>query len=69
MNRPTRKHLEAVFRILQYLKKNLGRGLSFKKSTKIDVFVFTNADSASSSIDRRSTTRYCTFVLGNMVNW
>ena len=62
MNMPTRRHLEAVFRILQYMKKNHGKGLFFKKTAKRDVVVFIDADWAGSLIDQRSTTGNCTFV-------
>ena len=56
MNSPTKRHLEAVFRILQYLKKTPGRGLYFRKTTERTVEIFTNADWAGSLTDRRSTT-------------
>ena len=69
MNRPTEKHFEAVFRILQYLKKSLGRSLYFKKTTERNVEVFTDVDWAGSLTDQRSTTGYCTLVWGNLVTW
>ena len=31
MHDPMEEHLEVVYQILRYLKKNLGRGLMFKK--------------------------------------
>lgn len=31
---PNTKHLEAVYRILRYLKNTLGKGLYFKKTTQ-----------------------------------
>ena len=31
--------------------------------------IYTNADFAGSSLDRRSTTGYCTFLGGNLVSW
>ena len=69
MNNPTRKHLEAVFRILQYLKRNPRKGLFFGKNAERGVEIFTDADWAGSISDRRSTTGYCTFVWGNIVTW
>ncbi|XP_039166828.1 uncharacterized mitochondrial protein AtMg00810-like [Eucalyptus grandis] len=69
MNRPTEKHLQAVFRILQYLKRSPGRGLYFKKTEKRNMEIFTDADWVGSLMDQRSTTGYCTFVWGNMVTW
>lgn len=51
MNRLTGQHLEAMFWILQYLKKNPGRGVFFKKSMEKDMVVFTDADWIGSLID------------------
>ncbi|RVW35033.1 Retrovirus-related Pol polyprotein from transposon TNT 1-94 [Vitis vinifera] len=69
MNNPTERHMKAIYRILQYLKKSLGRGLYFKKTLSREVEVFTDADWAGSLIDRRSTTGYCSYVWGNLVTW
>ena len=56
-------HLQAVFRILRYLKGSPGRGLLFSKQDKsLDVEAFTDADWVSSVDDRRSTSSYCTFL-------
>ena len=44
MNKPTEKHLEAVLRILHYLKQSLGRGLYFRKTTSRGLEVLTEAD-------------------------
>ena len=62
MNNPTKRHMKAVYRILQYLKKSPGRGVYFKKTSSREVEVFTDADWAGSLIDRRSTTGYCSYV-------
>ena len=69
MNNLTRKHIEAVFRILQYLKRSPGKGLFFGRSAERSVEVFIDADWAGSLVDRRSTSGYCTFVWGNLVTW
>ncbi|RVW23089.1 Retrovirus-related Pol polyprotein from transposon RE1 [Vitis vinifera] len=69
MNNPTERHMKAVYRILQYLKKSPGRGLYFKKTSSKEVEVFTDADWAGSLTDRRSTTGYCSYVWGNLVTW
>ena len=69
MHSPTEVHLEAVYRILRYLKGSPGKGLFFKKDNEREIKVFTDADWAGSLEDRRSTTGYCTFVWGNLVTW
>ncbi|WMV18586.1 hypothetical protein MTR67_011971 [Solanum verrucosum] len=46
-----------------------GKGLFFKKNEQRSLEAYTDADWAGSSIDRRSTSGYCTFVWGNLVTW
>ena len=46
----------------------LGQGLFFQKTSK-EVEIFTDADQAGSTTDRRSTSGYCTYVWGNLVTW
>ena len=69
MHSPSAKHMEAVIRILKYLKGTPGRGLFFSKNPNRGIEVFTDADWAGSPDDRRSTSGYCTFVFGNLVTW
>lgn len=68
MHSPYEEHLEAVYRILRYLKATPGEGIFFKKTNQ-RIEVFTDADWAGSVNDRRSTSGYCTFVWGNLVTW
>ena len=69
MHNPSKNHLEAVYRILHYLKGSPGKGVLFKKDDGRQIEVFTDADYAGCSDDRRSTSAYCTFVWGNLVTW
>jgi len=69
MHSPCRGHLEAVYRILRYLKKTPGKGLFFGKHDKRKLEVFTDADWAGSVEDRKSTSGYCTLLWGNLVTW
>jgi len=62
-------HFEAMYRILRYLKGTLGKGLYFKKRDQLQIKGHTNVDWAGSVVDRRSTSRYCSFVGGNLVTW
>ena len=62
-------HLEAVYKILRYLKGSPGRGLFFKKGDSKKVEIYTDADWVGSADDRRSTIGYCTYVWGNLVTW
>ncbi|KAH9751535.1 hypothetical protein KPL71_014332 [Citrus sinensis] len=69
MHSPYAEHLEAVHKILRYLKSTPGRGLLFKKSDQRSVEVFTDANWAGLVSDRRSTSGYCTFLWGNLITW
>ncbi|KAA0057585.1 Beta-galactosidase [Cucumis melo var. makuwa] len=63
------KHMEAVNRILRYLKNTPGKGLMFRKTNRKTIEAYTDSDWARSVIDRKSTSGYCTFVWGNLVTW
>lgn len=69
MHSPSTEHMEAVYRILRYLKGTHGKGLFFKKTEERGIEAFTDADWAGSVDDRRSTSGYCSFVWGNLVTW
>ena len=69
MHDPRTGHMEVVYRILRYLKGTPGKGLWFRKNKHLDLEGYCDADWASSKDDRRSTSRYCVFVGGNLVSW
>ena len=69
MQAPYEEHMEAVNRILRYLKSTLGKGLMFRKSDRKCIEAYTDSDWAGSVIDIKSTSGYCTFVWGNLVTW
>ncbi|KAM2246579.1 hypothetical protein COP2_007815 [Malus domestica] len=69
MHSPSEAHMDAVTRILRYLKMAPGRGLFFSKNGHLNVEGYTDADWAGSITDRRSTSGYFTFVGGNLVTW
>lgn len=41
----------------------------FSKNDNLEIEACTNVDQVGSISDRRSTSRYCTFVGGNLVTW
>lgn len=69
MHAPGLEHMDAVYRILRYLKGTPGKGLHFRKSESREISAYSDADWAGSPVDRRSTSGYCTFVWGNLVTW
>ncbi|BBN70448.1 hypothetical protein Prudu_1477S000700 [Prunus dulcis] len=69
MHSPSEDYMGAMMRILRYLKVTPRKGLMFCKYGHTDVEGYTDADWAGSVTDRRSTSRYFTFVGGNLVTW
>ncbi|RVW17554.1 Retrovirus-related Pol polyprotein from transposon RE1 [Vitis vinifera] len=69
MHRPSEDHMDAVMRILHYLKSSPRKGLMFSKNGHLKVVGYTNADWAGNITNRKSTTGYFTFVGGNLVTW
>ena len=67
MNNPTEDHIEAVNRILRYLKMTLSRGLLYKKYDNKNIEIYTDADWAGDIIDRKFTSGYCSYVWENLV--
>ena len=51
------------------MKSSPGKGLFFKKKEQQSIEAYTNADWVGSITDRKSTSRYCTFVCGNLGAW
>ena len=68
MHSPRTPHLEAINRILRYLKGNPGKGILMKNNNSNNICGYSDADWAG-SFDRKSTTGFCTFVGGNLVTW
>jgi hypothetical protein len=68
MHPPREPHMEAVYRILCYLKSSSGKRL-FSQHDHLKIETYTDADWAVSILDRRSTSGYCTFVGGNLITW
>ena len=69
MHSPNQGHLDVVYRILRYLKGTLRKGLLYENRGHLQLNVFIDADWVGNVIDRRSTSRYYTFVGGNLVTW
>ena len=69
MHDPKEIHQQAPYQALHYLKAHPRKGILFKKTSNIALTIYTDADFARSSLDRRSTTGYCTFLRGNLVSW
>ena len=69
MQMPRKTHLDAVRRILRYVKSTLHYGLFYEARKEIQIFGYTDADWAGSMYDRRSTNGFM-FSLGSVaVTW
>ncbi|RVW74747.1 Retrovirus-related Pol polyprotein from transposon RE1 [Vitis vinifera] len=70
MHNPGEQHMNAIMRILRYLKNAPGKGILFAKNVDHQsIEVYTDADWVGAVDDRRSTSGYFTFVGGNLVTW
>lgn len=58
MNNTTEEYIEAVYRVLWYLKRTPRKGLLFKKNSNKNAKVYSDADWAGSQSDRRSTSSH-----------
>ena len=70
MHNPGEQHVNAVMRILRYLKSSSGKGILFTKNVDYQsVDAYSDDDWAGAIDDKRSTSGYFTFVGGNLVTW
>ena len=70
MHNPEEQHMNAVMRILRYLKSATGKGILFTKNVDCQsVDGYSDVDWAGAIDDRRSTSGYFTFVGGNLITW
>ena len=69
MHSPKEAQLQATYRVLQYLKRTPCKSILFKRNGVLVLEAYTDANYVGSSIDRKSTFGYCTFLGGNLVTW
>ncbi|XP_037491328.1 secreted RxLR effector protein 161-like [Jatropha curcas] len=69
MHQPHTDHMEAVWRIIRYLKGTSGHVVLFKAHGHLEIKGYTDANWVGNLVDRRSTSGYFTLVGGNLVTW
>ena len=69
MHDPRKEHMDAMYPIMRYLKGASGKGLNFRKHSHFNIEGYCDSNWASCVDDRKSTSRYCMFVGGNLISW
>ncbi|GKE14508.1 hypothetical protein Tco_1422085 [Tanacetum coccineum] len=68
-SKPTKKHLEAVKRVFQYLQGTINMGLWYPKDTAMALTAYADPDHASCQDTRRSTLGCAQFLGDKLVRW
>ncbi|GJV44155.1 putative ribonuclease H-like domain-containing protein [Tanacetum coccineum] len=66
---PKTSHLNAVKRIIRYLKGQPKLGLWYPRDSPFDLEAFSDSDYAGASLDRKSTTGGCQFLGKSLISW
>lgn len=69
MQEPHQPHLNAVHRVLRYLKGSLGQGILLPSDGTLSLQAYCNADWAGCPITQRSTTGYVIFLGSSLISW
>lgn len=69
MSTPKKPHLDAIRRILRYVKGTLNYGILYKKTKKCQVIGYCDADYAGDCDTRRSTTGYLFSLGSGAITW
>ncbi|KAL5549762.1 hypothetical protein UlMin_004993 [Ulmus minor] len=69
MQEPRKPHLEAVHRILHYLKGSPGQGLLFPSNNDLGLIGYCDADWGGCITTRRYMTGYCVFLGKALISW
>jgi len=66
---PRAPHLQAVYKIIYYLKGTVGQGLFYSANVDLKLSAFAYSDFSSCLDSRKSTTGYCMFLGTSLVSW
>ncbi|XP_071740934.1 uncharacterized mitochondrial protein AtMg00810-like [Rutidosis leptorrhynchoides] len=66
---PRTSHLQALYKVLRYIKLCPGQGLHFSRSSTLTLQAYCNSDWAKCSLSRRSITGYCIYLRSCLISW
>ena len=69
MYSPSKEHMDAVYRVLRYMKSSPGKGLFFERNNDYEITEYTDADWAGGHTDRKSISGHFMFIGKNLVTW
>ncbi|GKE70724.1 ribonuclease H-like domain-containing protein [Tanacetum coccineum] len=69
MHDPREPHLNAMKRVLRYLRGTINLGLQLFHSTTSQLIAYSDADWAGCPATRRSTSGYCVYLGDNLLTW
>ena len=69
MEQPTKHHMNALMRIIRYLKKDIGAGLFYSSNKEMDIRVYCDSDFAGCPFTRRSISGYVVLMGDSLISW
>ncbi|XP_074363351.1 uncharacterized protein LOC141703860 [Apium graveolens] len=69
LSKPRSDHLQAIYRVLRYLKQTHGQGLLISATGNLQITTYTDSDWAGCPESRQSLTGFCITIGSSLVSW